>query len=126
MKHMEEGDAARVGFICEAERVGERSAVVTVAGELDLHTSRHLKLAVEDLRDKGMSDHLVVDLSRCTFIDSSGLGILVIAHKRSESPLNVVCAGSQACKTLEMTGLDRVFALHPTREEALAALTKQA
>jgi anti-sigma B factor antagonist len=109
-------------FRCMAEWAGDSSAVVTVQGALDLHTTSRLADVLNNLKRRGMSDHLVVDLSRCTFMDSVGLGALVRAQKRlAKSPLHVV-TGDGVARILELARLNDVFVLHTTRAEAVAAL----
>jgi anti-sigma B factor antagonist len=112
-------------FKCDHEWVGDSSAVITVKGEVDLHTSAQLRAVLDDVREKDITDHLVVDLSACDFLDSTGLGALVAAQRQAESPLNVVVTHPQVRQVLSVTSLDSVFHLHETRAEALAALERQ-
>ena len=69
---------------------------------------------------------IVVDLSKATFIDSTTLGVLVGGVKRlrpAGGSLALVCTDDNITKIFEITGLDRVFPIHSSREEALAAVT---
>ena len=66
---------------------------------------------------------LVVDLSKATFIDSTTLGVLVGGVKRLRpvgGSLSLVCTDQNITKIFEITGLDRVFPIHKSRDEALA------
>jgi anti-sigma B factor antagonist len=66
---------------------------------------------------------IVVDLSKATFIDSTTLGVLVGGVKRlraNEGQLSLVCSDRNITKIFEITGLDRVFTIYPTRDEAVA------
>jgi anti-sigma B factor antagonist len=56
-------------------RIGS-AAVVTVAGELDLHTARTLMGTVDDTLAWPDLDKIVIDLTAVTFLGSSGLGTL--------------------------------------------------
>jgi anti-sigma B factor antagonist len=112
-------------FECTAEWMGDSSAAITVVGELDLHTSARLRAVLDEVRERGITDHLVVDLSECTFLDSTGLGLLVKAQRQAESPLNVVVTHSEVRKVLGVTALDSMFILHDTREDAVEALRQQ-
>lgn len=69
-------------------------------------------------------DRIVVDLSACEFMDSSGLGALVTAAKRvgPRGTIAVAGAGGAVARLFALTRMDRVFALHPTADAALAAL----
>ncbi|HEY7075636.1 MAG TPA: STAS domain-containing protein, partial [Solirubrobacteraceae bacterium] len=64
----------------------------------------------------------IVDLTTATFIDSSSLGVLIGAHrrlKRRGRTLAVVCDNDAIVKTFRITGLDGVFRLVPSLDEAL-------
>lgn len=75
----------------------------------------------------GGTRNVVVDLADVTLMNSSGLGTL-IAASRSMSAVDgriVICgARDHLLKLLEMTRLDAVLEHHPTREEALEALSR--
>jgi hypothetical protein len=59
-------------------------------------------------------------LRECTFIDSTGLGVLVEARRRiGSNALLIVASGLEVLRAFEVSGLDRQFALHPTLESAL-------
>ena len=78
---------------------------------------------------EGGKKHIVVDLSEATFIDSTTLGVLVGGVKRlrpAGGALALVCTDQNITKIFEITGLDRVFPIHETREEALGAVKAQA
>jgi anti-anti-sigma factor len=73
----------------------------------------------------------LIDLSDCTFIDSTGLSVIVHAHSKlidveASSPsgrLEICCPDAQIRRLLEITGIDRALGLHQTRDEALSALS---
>ena len=67
---------------------------------------------------------MIVDFTNTTFIDSTTLGVLVGGVKRlrtNDGQLTLVCSDRNITKIFEITGLDRVFSIYPTREEAVAA-----
>lgn len=67
---------------------------------------------------------LIVDLTEVSFIDSTGLGVLVTALKHTREAggsLDVVVAAPRVLKVLALTGLDVVIPLHATLDEALAS-----
>lgn len=98
--------------------------VLEVAGEVDVYTGPTLRDRIADLLDAGAHD-LVVDLGRVDFIDSTGLGVLVGALNRARElggSLQLICAQERVLKLLRITGLDQVFTVRSTLEEALATL----
>jgi anti-anti-sigma factor len=113
------------GFRVESSWEGDSSAV-TIEGELDLASSSCLEDQLEDLRAHGISDHLIVDMTSCTFVDSTGLAVLMTAQKAAKSRLNVVATDPQVVRTLHLTALDQLFLVHPDRESAYEALSRQA
>lgn len=97
--------------------------VVHVAGEIDVYTAPALRERLDQEIDRGRHD-LVVDLSEVTFMDSTGLGVLVGRLKLirvHEGAMRLVCAHDRVLKVFTITGLDKVFEIYPTVDEALAA-----
>jgi anti-anti-sigma factor len=115
----------QAGFWCDVKRVGKRSTVVAVGGDLDMHTSEELVELMAGLHDRGASDHLVFDLSECTFIDSIGLSVLIRAQHLAKSPLHIVVSDEGLRRVLSVTGLAAIFKLYETESEALADLDGQ-
>lgn len=96
-------------------------AVVEVVGELDAYTSPRLRRALEELAVPGRY-RLVVEATRLDFMDSSGLGVLVGAHKRARNgggALAIAGAPERILRVLRITGLVRVMPAFPSLEEAL-------
>jgi anti-sigma B factor antagonist len=98
------------------------ATVVEVGGEVELHSASHLR---DELLRAGEAEHpcVVVDLSRVTFIDSTGLGVLVGALKRvrEKGALSLVCPQRQVRRVFEITGLTKVFPMFNTLDEAVAS-----
>lgn len=102
------------------------STVVTPRGELDVLTAAALRTAISDVIDDGHA-HLVLDAAGITFLDSTGIGVLVIALRRTRaSDGSFALAGAQGrtLRTLSLTGLDRVFDLYDSVPDAQAALAR--
>jgi anti-anti-sigma factor len=110
----------------EAEgQVRDGIAMVVVRGEIDLVTAPRFGAVVERaIVDHGAPRPLLVDLDECTFIDSSGLAILLRAqdHVGQGAGLAVVCAPTGAPARLLELAARNVLRRYPTRGEALAAL----
>ena len=111
-----------IEFAIEDRRLDNDTHVVAVTGEIDLFTAPEFKQRMSELIDAGRS-RLVVDLSETTFIDSSSLGVLIGAHRRLKlrgGALTVVCDSEAIAKTFKITGLDGVFTLAGSVEQALS------
>ena len=99
--------------------------VVAVRGAVDLFSAPELKRRLLDAIDGG-ARHVVLDLSETGFLDSTGLGALLTAHRRlaSRDGRLVIVPGDQGVmRVFEITGLDSIFTFAPTREAALAPLS---
>jgi anti-sigma B factor antagonist len=101
---------------------GDRLAV-HVVGELDVSTIGSLREVLIGVIAADFTD-LVVVLTGVSFVDSTGLGVLVSAHKKALSRggrVELVVSHESVMKVLRITALNQVFALHPTLDAALAA-----
>ena len=111
-------------FSVEDEEIDATTHVIDVAGEVDLYSAPELKERVLSAIDAGKT-RIVVDLSKTTFIDSTTLGVLVGGVKRlrtNDGELSLVCSDRNITKIFEITGLDRVFTIYSTRDEAVDQL----
>src|SRR3954466_5160953 len=107
-------------FAIEDRPINDDTHVVAVTGEIDLFTSPEFKQRVSAPIDAGRR-HVVVDLTATTFIDSSSLGVLIGAHRRLRrlnGSLVIVCSNDAIVKTFRITGLDSVFTIVATLDEA--------
>ena len=111
-----------MNFDISTEQLNDDTYVISLAGEVDLYTAPEFKQQLLDVIGEGGKD-VVVDFSDTTFIDSTTLGVLVGGVKRlraQDGRLSLVCSDRNIRKIFEITGLDRVFTIYPTRDEALA------
>ncbi|MCC7076509.1 MAG: STAS domain-containing protein [Acidimicrobiia bacterium] len=103
--------------IDEAER-GEYT-VVSVGGEIDVYTAPVLRERLTEVLDRGVAK-IVVDLSQVQFLDSTGLGVLVVAMRRVEAAdgsMVVVCDRPHILKVFEITGLSTWFDIRSEFDE---------
>jgi anti-sigma B factor antagonist len=111
-------------FALSQDQLDDQRAVVAVRGEIDLFTAPELKATLTDAIEDGRL-RIVVDLSDTTFLDSTALGVLIGAVKRLRSRdgrMTIVNTDQNIAKTFEITGLDQIFTIRGTRDEAVAAL----
>jgi anti-sigma B factor antagonist len=96
-----------------------------VRGELDLNTAPELEQALAD-----GGDEVLVDLSECEFIDSTGIAVIVRAWQRldrdaggeGQGRLVLCCNNHQVQRVLKITGVEASISMHDQRDEALAEL----
>ena len=101
--------------------------VVKVAGEVDMSHEEDLRTELSAAVEADRSG-VVVDLTECEFIDSSGIRALLLTRQekhpdgRSET-LAVAASSDQILRILGVMGLDQVIPIRPTVDEAAAALS---
>jgi anti-sigma B factor antagonist len=111
-----------MNFDISTEQLGDDAYVISLAGEVDLYTAPEFKQQLLDAISQG-ARQVVVDFTDTTFIDSTTLGVLVGGVKRlraNDGQLALVCSDRNITKIFEITGLDRVFTIYGTRDEAVA------
>ena len=100
--------------------------MVSVRGELDLGT--HERLAEQLAQAAASPEPIVVDLSGCEFIDSSGIRSLLLGLRAANGTeeksgrFSVAGPGAQVSRILEMTGLGKAVPVHGSLEAALDSL----
>jgi anti-sigma B factor antagonist len=106
------------------ESVSESVHVVSPSGEIDMLTAPQLGRRILSLFEEGKT-RLVVDLSKVTFMDSSGIGVILDALRRLKTrrgSLVLVCPSERILRPFEITGLVGYLKIFGTREEALGAV----
>lgn len=99
--------------------------LIRLEGELDHHTAEKLREQVEEQFAKKELKHIVLNLEHLSFMDSSGLGVILGRYKKVKNLGGemVVCAISPAVKRLfEMSGLFKIVRLEENEQYALQTL----
>lgn len=97
-------------------------SVLQVGGEIDVATAPRLREQLLKLVN-GQRYSIVVDLEDVDFIDSTGLGVLIGARKRvrlHDGDVKLICTEPRIVKVFEITGLDQVFQIHASLDDAVA------
>jgi len=109
-------------FRLEEEHPRPGTAVITVHGDLDLHSADELGDLLVGVIDRGAS-MLVVDLSDVEFVDSQGLGALLRGTRRlgaGKERFRLVVPAPEIRRVFQITALDQIFPLDESRELAIA------
>ena len=113
-----------MNFDIKTEPLGDDAYLISLSGEVDLYTAPDFKQQLLQVIGDGATQ-VIVDFSQTTFIDSTTLGVLVGGVKRlrpNGGQLSLVCSDRNITKIFEITGLDRVFTIYPTRIDAVEQL----
>jgi anti-sigma B factor antagonist len=118
-------------FNVEVESLDGGVAAFAISGELDQATASELRDPLQEAI-KGGTNAVMIDMSNCGFVDSTGLGVIVEAWKllqerdESKAGFSICCPEPDVKRLLELTGLDQAITIRATRDEAIAALRVEA
>jgi anti-sigma B factor antagonist len=113
-------------FVVSIESADPATSIVVVEGNVDMAVAAEFTRALTEAIEE-RADSLLIDLTSVTFIDSTGLNALVHAFERQRlfrRGFAIVSDDSRLAMMLEVTRLDRVLKRFPTRDQALAALSR--
>jgi anti-sigma B factor antagonist len=99
---------------------GGETLIFKLRGSLDIATAPTIRAALMDATDKG-NHHLIVDLTGLEFLDSTGLGVLIGAHRRTverKGSFQLIVHEGPISRLLNITGLIAVFAVFNSLEDA--------
>ena len=106
----------------------EKATVVDLKGTVDHMTAPQLKDALADLVRQG-NYHIVVNMSRVDYLDSSGLGSLISGYKRVQEhhgTLSIASPSEEVNRLLDLTRLNTVFHVYTGELWALEAIPRVA
>jgi anti-sigma B factor antagonist len=110
-----------VDLSLDTRQQGDRT-IVAVGGEIDVYTAPKLRDKITELVSAGHHD-LLIDMENVEFLDSTGLGVLVGGLKKiraQDGSMVLICSQDRLLKIFRITGLAKVFTIHPTEAAALA------
>lgn len=117
---MQEGEIVRI----QTEDANECGAICRVSGELDAYTAPDLRDALDALVEEAKC-WIVADLTELTYLDSTGLGILVGTAKKCRQAggdLAVACARKNLLRIFQISGTQEILNVVPDVEAATARL----
>jgi stage II sporulation protein AA (anti-sigma F factor antagonist) len=121
--HEREG-VSSLGLHIEIE-YHRKALIVRLEGELDHHTAEPVKLRMEEALLKSNSNHMILCLKGLSFMDSSGLGVILGRYKqvKARNGQIVVCDVNPAVyRLLEMSGLFKIVSIQDNEKQALGSL----
>lgn len=112
----------------EVKLLGEKRALlVRLQGELDHHTAAKIREEADRMLRSTNAVNIIFDFSELSFMDSSGIGMIMGRYKKARTLGGRVCAfgvNAQILRIMEMSGIDRIIKLIPDFDRALRLLDK--
>ena len=103
------------------------ASMIDLEGEVDVYTAPELKQQIIDLLDAG-AQRVIVNLQAVDYLDSTALGVLIGGLKRlreRNGSLDLICPNPRIKRIFEITGLDKIFDMYATEEEAMQAVASK-
>jgi anti-sigma B factor antagonist len=108
----------------DTKPISNQASLINLEGEVDVYTAPQLKQQIISLLDAG-AQHIMVDLSAVEYLDSTALGVLIGGLKRlreRDGSLDLICPSPRIKRIFEITGLDKIFDIFATQDEATKSL----
>ncbi len=102
--------------------IENRTLIVSLCGELDHHSASRIRQMTEEMIKNKGAKNVIFDFSRLTFMDSSGIGMVVGRFKLVSSlggRMAIVGAPPTVDRLLSMSGIKKIIAVLPGREQAM-------
>jgi stage II sporulation protein AA (anti-sigma F factor antagonist) len=115
------GQAEQPGQLWVVSTATDGIRVLTLAGEIDHDTGQALRQALD--ASGAPRPRIVVDLSRVTFMDSTGINIFIAAHRALTEAggwIRLAAPGEAVMRTLQIVGVDTVIDCRETLRQALS------
>lgn len=106
------------------ERVDDK-LIVYMMGELDHHSAEEVRNKIDDRLDREKLNKLVMDFSGVTFMDSSGIGVVIGRFKKLSMKKGTVCVtqvNNTVKRVFELSGMFKIIKLFNSIEQAVLSL----
>ena len=97
------------------------SLTVRIAGDIDHHTASDVRSQTDNAIFQGGIKRVIFDFNKVSFMDSSGIGLLMGRYKLMQAIGGNVCvfgAGENISRILDMSGMDKIINFYNNEEEA--------
>ncbi len=96
--------------------------IASIIGELDHHSAEHIRQKMDSEMIKSTTKNIVIDFSKVTFMDSSGIGIVMGRYKNIRNlngKLVLVNVSDQVKRIFDMSGLQKIIPVYDSIENAV-------
>lgn len=116
-----------MNFKMDTRTIDNKLPVIELEGEVDVYTAPQLKQQMINLLESG-NKQMIIDLTKVEYLDSTALGVLIGGLKRMremDGNMMLVCPSARIRRVFEITGLDKIFDIYNTADEAQEAVGKE-
>lgn len=99
--------------------------VVTLVGELDHHSAEEVRVKIDDRIDRENIKNMIFDFSGVTFMDSSGIGVVIGRYKKlslRNGKVCVVCVNNNLKRVFELSGMFKIINYYNNLDEAVSCI----
>lgn len=103
------------------EKIGN-VLVVSLIGELDHHSAEEVRVKIDDRISRENIRKLVLDFSGVTFMDSSGIGVIIGRYKKismCSGEVNIISVSKSIKRVFELSGIFKIIKYYENLDEAL-------
>lgn len=96
--------------------------IAIIVGELDHHSAEHIRTKIDNEMMKATVKNLIFDFSKVTFMDSSGIGVIMGRYKnvnKLNGKVMAVNLSEQIKRIFEMSGIQRFIPLYKNIDAAI-------
>lgn len=100
----------------------DNSLVVTLMGELDHHSAEEVRVKIDDRVDRNNISNLILDFSGVTFMDSSGIGVIIGRYKKMslrKGEISIVAINRNIKRVFELSGIFKIIKTYEKIEDVL-------
>lgn len=113
-----------VNFSIDTYNMESGVPVIKLTGEVDVYTAPQLKQQMIGMLEAG-ANQILIDLTEVEYFDSTALGVLIGGLKRMrerDGNLSLICPNPRIRRVFEITGLDKIFDIYNSADEAKIAI----
>ena len=103
----------------------EDKLIVLLKGELDHHSAEEVRSKLDDFIEKEKLNFMIMDFSKVSFMDSSGIGVVIGRYKKliqRQGTLSVINVNGNVKRVFELSGLFKIINVYDSLEQALTKM----
>lgn len=116
-----------MNFKMDTRTLEKELPMIDLEGEVDVYTAPQLKQQIISILEQGAKE-LAINLTKVDYLDSTALGVLIGGLKRmreKDGNMALICPSPRIRRVFEITGLDKIFDIYNTEDEARENMGKE-